>query len=71
MPGLCLLRLPSVAGPPTAELAEDFLNYSQLNNGEAQRIGVKKKLTDKLKLGVEMDQVTPSLPGRFGGVLLP
>jgi hypothetical protein len=51
-----------ISSGTSAELADAFFNYSQLNNDE-QRIGLKKKLTDKLKLGVEMDQLTPAMPG--------
>jgi len=52
-----------IGGVTSIQLADDFLNYSQLDNSTEQRIGFKKKLTDKLKLGMEMEQVTPSLPG--------
>ena len=52
-----------ISNATTSELADDFLNYSLADNNNEQRLGFKKKLTDKLKLGAEMEQITPSLPG--------
>ena len=52
-----------ISGVTNIQLADDFLNYSQMDNNNEQRIGLKTKLTDKLKLGMEMEQVMPSLPG--------
>ena len=49
-------------GVTSGELAEDFLNYSLQDINDEQQLGLKKKLTDNLKLGVEMDQM-PSPPG--------
>ena len=49
-------------GVTSGELAEDFLNYSLQDINNEKEFGVKKKLTDNLKLGVEMDQM-PSPPG--------
>ena len=49
-------------GVTSSELAENFLNYSLQNINDQQDLGVKTKLTDNLKLGVEMDQ-TPLPPG--------
>jgi len=50
-------------GVTNSQLADDLLNYSQTDGNNEQRIGLKTKLTDKLKLGMEMEQVTPTLPG--------
>ena len=44
-------------GITSGELAEDFLNYSLQDINDEQQFGLKKKLTDNLKLGVEMDQM--------------
>ena len=49
-------------GVTSSELAESFLDYSLQDYNEDQRLGLKTKLTDNLKLGVEMDQM-PSPPG--------
>jgi len=49
-------------GVTSGELAQDFLNYSLKDINEDQQLGLKTKLTDNLKLGVEMDQL-PSPPG--------
>jgi hypothetical protein len=47
-------------GVTSGELAEDFLNYSLQDIHDQQGFGLKTKLTDNLKLGAEMDQI--SLP---------
>ena len=44
----------------SSELAQDFLNYSLPDMNDQQQVGLKTKLTDNLKLGVEMDQVPAS-----------
>ena len=44
----------------SSELAQDFLNYSLYDMNDPQQVGLKTKLTDNLKLGVEMDQVPAS-----------
>ena len=44
-------------GVTSGQLAEDFLNYSLQDINDDQQFGLKKKLTDNLKLGVEMDQM--------------
>jgi hypothetical protein len=49
-------------GVTSGELAENFLNYSLQDMQDQQEFGVKTKLTDNLKLGVEMDQI-PLPPG--------
>ena len=49
-------------GVTSGELAENLLNYSLQDIHDQQDIGVKTKLTDNLKLGVEMDQI-PLPPG--------
>jgi len=49
-------------GVSSGELAENFLNYSLQDMNDEQGLGFKQKLTDNLKLGVEMDQM-PSPPG--------
>ena len=49
-------------GVTSSELAENFLDYSLQNINEQQQFGLKTKLTDNLKLGVEMDQI-PAPPG--------
>jgi len=49
-------------GVTSSELAENFLNYSLQDINADQQLGLKTKLTDNLKLGVEMDQM-PSSPG--------
>ena len=49
-------------GVTSSELAENFLNYSLQDINDQQQLGLKTKLTDNLKLGVEMDQM-PSPPG--------
>jgi len=46
----------------SSELAENFLDYSLQDMDNNQQLGLKTKLTDNLKLGVEMDQM-PSPPG--------
>jgi hypothetical protein len=48
-------------GVSSSQLAQDFLNYS-LEDINGQQFGLKTKLTDNLKLGVEMDQI-PTTPG--------
>jgi hypothetical protein len=50
-------------GISSGELAQDFLDYSLQRVNNQQDIGVKTKLTENLKLGVEMDQM-PSSPGQ-------
>ena len=52
-----------LSGATSTELADALFNYSQPKSSDEQRIGLKKKLTDKLKLGVEVDQLTPAMPG--------
>lgn len=49
-------------GVTSGELAENFLDYSLQDINDEQQFGLKKKLTDNLKLGLEMDQM-PSPPG--------
>jgi hypothetical protein len=49
-------------GVSSTQLAQDFLNYSLEDIDDQQQFGLKTKLTDNLKLGVEMDQI-PSPPG--------
>lgn len=49
-------------GVTSSELAQDFLNYSLKDINDTQQLGLKTKLTDNLKLGVEMDQL-PAPPG--------
>jgi len=47
-------------GVSSTELAENFLNYSLQDINDQQQVGFKTKLTENLKLGAEMDQL--SLP---------
>jgi len=49
-------------GVTSGQLAQNFLNYSLEDMNDEQNLGLKTKLTDNLKLGVEMDQL-PSPPG--------
>ena len=49
-------------GVTSTELAQNFLDYSLQDMNEQQQLGLKTKLTDNLKLGVEMDQM-PTAPG--------
>ena len=49
-------------GVTSSELAENLLNYSLQDIHDQQGLGMKTKLTDNLKLGVEMDQI-PLPPG--------
>ena len=49
-------------GVTSSELANDFFNYSLQDYNEAKQLGLKTKLTDNLKLGVEMDHI-PSPSG--------
>ncbi len=49
-------------GVTSGALAQDFLNYSLNDLNEEQQLGLKTKLTDNLKLGVEMDEM-PAPPG--------
>ncbi len=49
-------------GVTSSDLAENFLDYSLYDINEDQNLGLKTKLTDSLKLGVEMDQL-PAPPG--------
>jgi TamB, inner membrane protein subunit of TAM complex len=49
-------------GVTSGELAQNFLNYSVQDINDDQRLGLKTKLTDNLKLGAEMDQ-RPAPPG--------
>ena len=49
-------------GVTSNELAENFLDYSLNDVNSAQDLGLKTRLTDNLKLGVEMDQM-PTSPG--------
>ena len=43
-------------GVTSGELAQNFLNYSLQDKDDQQRLGLKTKLTENLKLGVAMDQ---------------
>jgi len=49
-------------GVSSGQLAQNFLNYSLQDINDQQQFGFKTKLTDRLKLGAEMDQ-TPLPPG--------
>ncbi len=49
-------------GATSSQLAENFLNYSLQDLKEEQPTGFKTRLTNNLKLGLEMDQL-PSPPG--------
>ncbi|MDE2010401.1 MAG: translocation/assembly module TamB domain-containing protein [Candidatus Omnitrophica bacterium] len=53
---------PFYAGTST-ELAENFLSYSLQDVNSKQQFGLKRRLTKRLRLGVEMDQMT-SQPGQ-------
>jgi len=44
-------------GVTSNQLAQNFLDYSLDNINDDQQIGLKTKLTNNLKLGVEMDQL--------------
>ncbi|MBF0510901.1 MAG: translocation/assembly module TamB domain-containing protein [Candidatus Omnitrophica bacterium] len=48
-------------GITSGELARDFLNYSLNDINSQQQVGLKTKLTDRLKLGLEMDQRSVSV----------
>lgn len=49
-------------GVTSGELAANFFQYSLQDAKESSQLGLKTKLTDNLKLGLEMDQI-PSPPG--------
>jgi len=48
-------------GATSGELAENFLDYSLRGKNDDQDLGLKTKLTDNLKLGVEMDKTSAPL----------
>jgi len=49
-------------GATSNELAQNFLNYTLQDSSPQQNLGLKTKLTDNLKLGVEMEEM-PTIPG--------
>ena len=52
-----------ISSATAGELADDFLSYYLADNNNEQRLGFKKKLTDNLKLGVEVEQIPSTLEG--------